>query len=98
MVDLLTETDNVAHPFVLLLVAEMLVHQPAHVHPVMTAREAFYCPSHVLPQYLINLAIPYLQRQLNRDILKRKCEFKDLQTFIETKRKRTEKNNTDPIT
>ena len=37
--------------------------------------------------------IPYLQRQLNKDILKRKCEFKDLQTFIETKRKRTEKNN-----
>ena len=35
--------------------------------------------------------IPYLQ--LNRDILKRKCEFKDLKAFIEPKRKRTEKNN-----
>ena len=37
--------------------------------------------------------IPYLQRQLNRDVLKRKCEFKDLLTFNEPKRKRTEKNN-----
>ena len=30
--------------------------------------------------------IPYLQRQLNRDVLKRKCEFKDLQTFNEAKK------------
>ena len=37
--------------------------------------------------------IPYLQRQLNREILKRKSEFKDLQTFNKPKRKRTEKDN-----
>mgnify|MGYP001317416193 CR=1 FL=1 len=37
--------------------------------------------------------IPYLQRQLNRDVLKRKCEFKDLQTFNEVKKVRTENNN-----
>ena len=37
--------------------------------------------------------IPYLQRQLNSDVFKRKLELKDLQTFNETKRKRTVKNN-----
>ena len=37
--------------------------------------------------------IPYLQRQLNSDVLKRKCEFKDLQTFNEAKKVRTENNN-----
>ena len=37
--------------------------------------------------------IPYLQRQLNRDSLKRKVELKDLLTFNETKRKRTGNNN-----
>ena len=37
--------------------------------------------------------IPYLQRQLNSDVLKRKLELKDLQTFNATKRKRTRNNN-----
>ena len=37
--------------------------------------------------------IPYLQRQLNSDVFKRKLELKDLQTFNETKRKRTDNNN-----
>ena len=37
--------------------------------------------------------IPYLQRQLNRDVVKRKSELKDLQIFSETKRKRTGINN-----
>ena len=36
--------------------------------------------------------IPYLQRKLNRDILKRKCEFKYLEAFNEPKRMRNEKN------
>ena len=36
--------------------------------------------------------IPYLQRQLNKDILKRKCEFKDLKACNEPKRNRNEKN------
>ena len=34
--------------------------------------------------------IPYLQRQLNRDVLKRKCEFRYLETLFETKKLRTE--------
>ena len=34
--------------------------------------------------------IPYLQRQLNRDVLKRKSEFKYFETFFETKKLRTE--------
>ena len=34
-----------------------------------------------------------LQRQLNRDVLKRKGEFKYLETFNETKKLRTENTN-----
>ena len=33
--------------------------------------------------------IPYLQRQLNREYLKRKSDFKDIQTFSEPKKRKT---------
>ena len=39
--------------------------------------------------------IPYLQRQLNRDVVKRKSELKEfsVRVFSETKRKRTGNSN-----
>ena len=64
------------------------------VNHVMNVRNPFkYHVNKANTERYRKSTIPYLQRQLNRDVVKRKSELKDLQIFSETKRKRTGINN-----
>ena len=64
------------------------------VNHVMNVRNPFkYHVNKANTERYRRSTIPYLQRQLNSDVLKRKCEFKDLQTFNEAKKVRTGNNN-----